>query len=110
MEIKYERKARSIFDYDVKLSEQEIKDLPHKPLEAILRLNHTEGCEKKFMLRVSSSEDDSNLEIHCHPSLTGWYDIKEIETTISPVAYDILNKNGKYESKHDHGSIIIQRV
>ncbi len=108
MKVQYEIKSHSIVDYVVGLLNREIEDLPNKPLETTLLFS--EGCEKKFRLRVSSTDDDTNLKMHCHPSLTGWNWIKDIHTTISPVAYEILNKTGKYVSGHDHGNITIMRI
>ena len=104
MKVEYERKSSSIVNYVVELPGQEIIDLPEHPLQIIL----PPTClGKKFLLRVGATDDDSDLEMHCHPSLTCWEGIKEIHTTVSPVAYDILDKNGKYESNHDHGHVTI---
>lgn len=113
MQVEYSKnyKEHSWFvDYKIKLNKEDIslfnQGVPYLQIEKIKDLN--EGLKNKsFKLKIGAPDDDSNFELHYHPSATRFRKIKSVHATLSPYSYENLKKEKEITDKHDHGLVNI---
>jgi len=90
-----------------KLSGEEVEKLGKgKCLETKVPVENLVS-EKMVKLRMSIPDNDTDFELHHHPSDKRWINATEIHSTIGPNGYSILREKGKFTSKHDYGLVEI---